>query len=201
MNRFYVYVIFRLNGIPCYVGKGKGGRWMQHIRRSCNIHLTRIYRQSGNDLPIVKVREHLTNLEACATEVALIGAIGRADLGRGPLVNLSDGGDGTGRRHADTTLQKLRSIAKGRSKAQSERNKGNKYGIGNKRSPEGQARVAASVIKTNSTRQVTPEYREKRREIAAALAESRGAEWRKWRAQRMREGLRRKPPGQTEFPL
>lgn len=185
MHQFYVYVIFRPNGIPCYVGKGKGGRWRQHIRRSCNIHLTRIYRHAGGDLPIVKVREHLSNDEACATEIALIGAIGRDDLGRGPLVNLSDGGDGTGRRHSAVTRQKLCEAAQRRSKAQSERNKGNKYGIGNKRSPEGQARSSAAVAEANRRRIATPEYRALRSKIAKEMHARR----------------RGKSSEQTEFPF
>lgn len=93
-NDLYVYIIFRSNGIPCYVGKGSGGRWTKHVNRSHNKHLTNIYNKSGGDLPVIKVREGLTDLEAIETEIALIAAIGRDAMG-GPLVNLTDGGDGT----------------------------------------------------------------------------------------------------------
>lgn len=97
---FYVYVIFRPDGEPCYVGKGMGGRWKQHVNRASNKALKAIYSASGGDLPIVKVREDLTNEEACETEMRFIVAIGRADLDGGPLVNLTDGGEGApGYRH------------------------------------------------------------------------------------------------------
>lgn len=98
MNRFYVYVIFRPNGIPCYVGKGEGWRWSRHATRARNPILFAIYQKAGGDLPIVRVRDGITEAEAFETEIALIAAIGRKP--NGPLVNLTDGGDGAkGLRH------------------------------------------------------------------------------------------------------
>jgi hypothetical protein len=91
---FYVYLIFRPDGRPCYVGKGKGGRWEAHFKKAANPWLSRIIAKAGGELPVVKVREHLTESEAFETEVAWIAAIGRKK-GGGPLVNLTDGGDGT----------------------------------------------------------------------------------------------------------
>ncbi len=46
------------------------------------------------EIPKVKIRENVSELEALATEVALIKAIGRIDLRTGPLTNMTDGGDG-----------------------------------------------------------------------------------------------------------
>lgn len=100
---FYVYVIFRPCGTPCYVGKGKGGRWKDHITNARNPHLRNIYARANGDLPIVKVREHLTEMEAFEAEKELIKALGRKANG-GPLVNFTDGGDGvTGLVHSDAT--------------------------------------------------------------------------------------------------
>jgi hypothetical protein len=93
-REFYVYVIFRPDGRPCYVGKGKGGRWEVHFRNARNKHLSNIISKAGGNVPVVKVREHLTNEEAIATEIAWIAALGRKKDG-GPLVNLTDGGEGT----------------------------------------------------------------------------------------------------------
>lgn len=92
-RRFYVYVIFRPDGTPCYVGKGSASRWRMHDRWTCNPHLRSIFKNAGGDLPVVKIREGMTDAEALTTEIALIAAIGRKAHG-GPLVNLTDGGDG-----------------------------------------------------------------------------------------------------------
>lgn len=97
-TNFYVYMLFRLNGMPCYVGKGKGERWARHQGRKTNSnrHLGSIIdqaRAAGKELPKVKVAEDLSEESAFEIERLLIGCIGRED--DGPLVNLTDGGDGT----------------------------------------------------------------------------------------------------------
>jgi len=94
--KYYVYVYFRPNGQPCYVGKGKDNRWVEHLRISnhYNKHFANIIKKYGETLPIVKIRCNLTSREACDVEIALIAAIGRLDLGTGPLVNLTSGGEG-----------------------------------------------------------------------------------------------------------
>lgn len=94
---FYVYILFRLNGIPCYVGKGKGDRWLRHEGRAKhkNKRLGSIVDQAravGKELPKFKVAEDLTEEESFNLERLLIGCMGRGD--NGPLVNLTDGGDG-----------------------------------------------------------------------------------------------------------
>lgn len=228
---FYVYVIFRPNGVPCYVGKGRCGRWQQHIKNSHNRWLRNIYNKANGDLPISKIREGLTNADACATEIALIGAIGR-EIDGGPLVNITAGGEGLlghtpfrdeawrerqrlahigqtpspearakmsatrkGRKLSAKHVESLRKANAGRKpsqammdafqvwcqseegkRRQAERNAGNKYGIGNKRTPEGQARVTAAVSANNRRRVATPEYKETRRQIAKAMWANRSAE-------------------------
>lgn len=91
---FYVYVLFRPTGEPCYVGKGCRQRWTSHERRQtyANPHLARIIAAAGGAIPRVKVREGLSDPEAIEIEIALIAAIGRETAG--PLVNLTDGGQG-----------------------------------------------------------------------------------------------------------
>ena len=89
---FYVYIAFRLDGSPCYVGKGKGKRYLSHLRRSHNPWLRRIVAKAGGAIPIVVIRSGLSEPEAFEIEVALIRAIGRK--GSGPLVNMTDGGEG-----------------------------------------------------------------------------------------------------------
>jgi hypothetical protein len=94
MNCFYVYVLFRPDGRPCYVGKGKGKRWLRNERPN-NPHLRNIVRkakQEGKELPRIKMRDGLTEAEAFELERIFIKAMGREP--NGPLVNLTDGGEG-----------------------------------------------------------------------------------------------------------
>jgi len=106
-NVYYVYVYFRLTGEPCYVGKGSENRFMKHLTRETNAHLRSIIKQAGGDLPRVIIRNGLSERDAFATEIALIKAIGREAHG-GPLVNLTDGGEGpSGMICSDETRSKI----------------------------------------------------------------------------------------------
>lgn len=107
---FYVYIYFRLDGSPCYVGKGYRERWISHKRKSCNKHLAAIIKNSGGDLPVVKIRQGLTEVQANEIEVALIKAIGRKANG-GPLVNQTDGGEGArGRKMPAEEIERRKAI-------------------------------------------------------------------------------------------
>ena len=125
----YVYVVFRKNGTPCYVGKGHGSRYQHHVLgRSHNIVLKRIVKKEG-ELPVIKIREGLTDDRAFALEIALISAIGRYDLGNGPLVNMTAGGDGVvGHEQTPEQIEKLRATR-----------------IGRRLSPESRAKVSAGL--------------------------------------------------------
>src|SRR5580698_4532158 len=115
---FYVYLISRLDGRPCYVGKGKGQRWRHHGKYGRNKHLISVIKQAkaiGQELPRVKVLEGLTEAKAHEVERALIGFFGRADKGTGLLLNLTDGGDGTsGYRYTDEQRARHSIAMKGR---------------------------------------------------------------------------------------
>lgn len=97
---FYVYVLSRPDGVPFYVGFGKRKRIFQHEQQAkagerghkCNV-IRKILNAGG---VVGKLIEgfHGTRDEAAAAETALIAKIGRRDLGLGPLVNLTAGGDG-----------------------------------------------------------------------------------------------------------
>jgi hypothetical protein len=96
---FYIYLLSRPGGPELYVGKGKGNRWERHGGRGRhpNRHLRNVIakcKREGLEIERVKLAENLT--EECAFELEkfFIKAIGREDLGMGPLVNLTDGGDG-----------------------------------------------------------------------------------------------------------
>ena len=99
MNDVYVYVLFRLDGHPFYVGKGRRNRWLYH-ERDVRRGLTKCYKsriisqilEKGQSVPKVKVAEGLCNDDACSLEQMLIAAIGRYP--NGPLANQTDGGEG-----------------------------------------------------------------------------------------------------------
>jgi hypothetical protein len=107
---FYVYCLFRPNGVPCYIGKGSGDRISYHwspSRQHRNPHLAAIIRQGGGRLPSVVLHEGLTESQAFEYERALIAAIGRETVG-GPLVNMTDGGEGqSGRVVTDEARRKM----------------------------------------------------------------------------------------------
>lgn len=116
---FYVYILFRENGVPFYVGKGRGRRLAAHecaARRGAKGHRFSIIRDllaRGLGVECRKVHEGLTDAEAIALEVAWIAEIGRKVHG-GPLVNETDGGDGmSGYQMPDASRAHLSAIARG----------------------------------------------------------------------------------------
>jgi NUMOD3 motif-containing protein len=153
----YVYIIFRPNGIPCYVGKGRGDRWKRTIQRAHNPHLTAIAKQAGGDLPLVKIRYGLTDQESSSIEMAFISAIGREENG-GPLVNLTDGGEGTSGAVMTQEWRKNRS-AKAKEmwknpdqiKRHADRMSGNSYRKGAQLTQEHRSKIAKSLIGNNRT--------------------------------------------------
>jgi group I intron endonuclease len=143
-REFYVYIIFRPSGAPCYVGKGCGKRWREHfkpsyLKRHHNERLARIIKNAGGSLPVVIIRSGLTNQQAIDLEKAFIAAIGRSP--NGPLVNMTDGGDGqVGLIFSQATRQKMREAALGRING-----------------PETRARISAS----NKGKTITEEQKKK----------------------------------------
>jgi hypothetical protein len=95
MTEFYVYIYFRRDGTPCYIGKGQGRRYLKHERGKTNEHLWNIIRKSDKDLPKAIIKSGMTEAEAYSLEALLIEIIGR-EVDGGPLVNLSTGGVGSG---------------------------------------------------------------------------------------------------------
>jgi hypothetical protein len=156
---FYVYCLFRPDGRPCYVGKGKGDRIKRHERAGRlhrNPHLAAIIKKAGGTLPQVILHDGLSEDVAFAYEITLIAAIGREVHG-GPLVNQSDGGEGpAGMRHSDATKAKI-----------SAKSKGNKYATGGSKDPAVRA-AASKAISVATTRMWTDPV--KKAEILAARA-------------------------------
>jgi hypothetical protein len=97
----YVYVLFRADGTPFYVGAGRKSRWADHEKHARHgfgpdvprLNIIREMTKRGfKGIPKVKIAEGLTHEEARVREMALIAVIGRHP--NGPLTNQTPGGDG-----------------------------------------------------------------------------------------------------------
>lgn len=134
---FYVYIHRRFSdGKIFYVGKGSKGRAWEKTNRNLHWHRT-IKKHGGYTTQIVELG--LQEWAAFELEKDLIALYGRRDLALGPLVNLSDGGDGSS----------------GAVWTQEAKDKLSKSKTGSKRPPE----VCAKISEALKKRVYTPEMR------------------------------------------
>jgi hypothetical protein len=128
-----------------YVGIGKF-RSRAYDTKSRNKHWIRIVKRAGYEVDILM--EGLNWKDACTVETGLIQSIGRADLKLGPLVNLTDGGDGClGRPTTTETKEKISRSHKGKKLSEEHRRNLSKAKIGKKRgvlSEEHKKRISES---------------------------------------------------------
>lgn len=172
---FYIYCYFRPDtGEPCYIGKGRGARWKQHLYKSTNIHLRRIIAKAGKEIPYVKLHINLTEDQANAYEIALIKAIKREP--DGPLVNLTDGGEGlSGHIHSDESRKKMSASHYGKKRPLGTGSKIAAALYGRKHSPEARVKIAlfrrgkkmssetiAKIVVATRGRKQSPDHIEKR---------------------------------------
>jgi hypothetical protein len=104
LNNNLVY--FHINPIKqeiFYVGIGDSKRPYETINR--NIHWKRTIKKYSYE--IIVLHENLTWEGACKLERFYIAQIGRRDKKLGPLVNMTDGGDGFKGTHSDATKLKM----------------------------------------------------------------------------------------------
>ena len=91
----YVYRHIRLDkNEPFYIGIGSDKNFKRAFDRfSRNRHWNFIVNKTEYDVEIFM--DNLSWEQACEKEQELISLYGRKDLGKGTLVNLTDGGDGS----------------------------------------------------------------------------------------------------------
>lgn len=172
-NRVYcVYVLFRpWNGDPAYVGKGKDKRHLEYRRDNANYknrHLKFILDKAKRlelEVPMIVVRDNLTEEEAFLCERALIAGLGRKDLGLGTLANGTDGGEGaSGYKQTEEHKKKIGAVHRGKQVSSSTREKLRLTWLGKTLSDEHKAKVSAAL----RGRECSSETRKKIRETGMA---------------------------------
>jgi plasmid stability protein len=105
---FYAYVIREpLSRLPIYIGKGQGRRAHDHSKpgRNSDIGLKiRELRIAGLD-PEIQIVPADSEADAFEMEELLISMAGRIDLGTGPLLNRTSGGQGWS--HSEATKARI----------------------------------------------------------------------------------------------
>ena len=90
-DRYYIYLHVKLcSGEPFYIGKGTLARAYRKVGRS--LFWNKIANKHGFDVFILE--NNLTEQESFEREHYWINRIGRRDLNKGTLVNLTNGGEG-----------------------------------------------------------------------------------------------------------
>jgi hypothetical protein len=88
---YYVYGhYYPGTDMPYGIGKGKGYRATDTRRR--NLFWLRTIKKYGVDIRMLY--ENICEVDALLLEILHIGIIGRRDKGKGPLLNMTDGGEG-----------------------------------------------------------------------------------------------------------
>jgi len=105
-NIFYTYIYYdpSRENEPIYVGKGNKNRAYQHLKRiDRHPFVQRLQSMQKNNVkPVIKIINALDESHAFLLEECLIDILGRKDLGKGTLLNLTDGGEGpSGYIHTD----------------------------------------------------------------------------------------------------
>jgi len=96
---YYTYIYYdpSRNNEPIYVGKGKKLRAWRHLNlKGKSPFISRLKHMNNNGInPIIGIYAGYEEEFSHFLEEELIALFGRKDLGLGPLLNLTDGGEGT----------------------------------------------------------------------------------------------------------
>ncbi len=98
IEEFYAYIYYdpSRNNEPIYAGKGNNGRAWDHLSRNDRHPFTqRLQFMKNNGIsPIIGLYAGLDEDFAHLLEMELISKFGRKDLGKGSLLNMTNGGEG-----------------------------------------------------------------------------------------------------------
>lgn len=132
-NNFFVYLhVKQISGEPFYVGKGLFKRAFNTKRRS--VWWNSIKDKHGFD--VIFLESEIDEKTAFEREIYWIKRIGRKQLNKGPLINQTDGGEGTsGRIMSEECKKQL-----------AERLKGNTFVLGKKTSDETKEKLRLSKL-------------------------------------------------------
>jgi len=143
--RKYKYGDYEFDYEPFYVGKGKNKQYLSHLkeamlnksRNTFKIRKINKIKRAGFLPLIIKVEKNMTENKSFDLETELIKKIGRTNLGTGPLVNLTDGGEGpSGRIVSEETKRKIGEFQKGKIVSEETGKKISEANRGKKRSKE-----------------------------------------------------------------
>jgi hypothetical protein len=140
---------------PYYIGKGNGKRPFAHIQDARTKHnsfknnITRKILDAGLEPIIFYFNSNIYQYQALEMEIFLIKQIGRRDHGRGPLANLTDGGDGV-INPSEESRQKLSISLKGKKHSPERRKQNSEYRLGKKRTIESRKKQSLSTSGTNN---------------------------------------------------
>jgi hypothetical protein len=170
---FYVYIHRRAsNGAVFYVGKGVNDRAWQASPRRRSAHWRSIVKKHG--LVVEIVADGLQEWYAHELERELIALYGRRDLGLGPLINLTDGGEGgSGRKLSAESTERHAARTRAAASTPEWRDKQAQAARARSNSIEWKTRNQAGAQKRSASRQ----WREKIR--AAAVRRSADQDYRK----------------------
>lgn len=154
-DMFYTYIWRGPDGVPFYVGKGIGRRAYE-TGASRSKEFKDIISLGCCTVEIVD--QFILESQAHAHEIELIAQYGRRDLGVGPLVNKTDGGEGAS--GAILSEEHLKALA--------DANIGNKYTLGRVLSEEHRSKIRKAMMgNTHMLGKTLPQ--ETRAKLSAAL--------------------------------
>jgi len=123
----FIYDDMLFNFEPFYVGQGKNNRCYEGLKYGGSLYKKRKIQKiikDGYKPEVIILHKNLEFEMAIKLEIEIILKIGRKDLNKGPLVNLTDGGEGTlnmsiesqekkskklkGRKHTEETKEKIK---------------------------------------------------------------------------------------------